>query len=151
MLGKLTTIPAFALIAATAKAHYYSNSDSRLDSEIQKITKKTQAIYNALGDKEEADLRAAHSDSIEVSVLAAEAQAAAAMADKVLVTAALAEVQAALADIEVARAAAEAAKLAAETAQTASETAETAAEGARAAAVTAQGLAEPARNDAVKA
>lgn len=41
MLAKLTTLPAFALIAATAKAHYYSHSDSRLDYEIQKIAKKT--------------------------------------------------------------------------------------------------------------
>ena len=141
MLVKLTTIPAFALIAVTAKAHFYSHSDSRLDYEIQKISKKTQAVYDALSDKEEADLRAAHSDSIRMSVLAAEAEAAAAMADKVLVTAALAEVQAALADIEAARNAAEAAQLAAETAQTATETAETAA-------VTAQGLAEDAQEDA---
>jgi hypothetical protein len=116
MLAKLTALPAFALIAATAKAHYYSHSDSRLDYEIQKIAKKTQSVYDAIQDKEEADSRAGHADSILESVLAAEAEAAASMADKVLVTAALAEIEAALAAIEVARAAAESAQLASEVA-----------------------------------
>ena len=114
MLAKLTSLPAFALIAATAKAHYYSHSDGRLDREIQNIYKKTESVYDAIQDKAVADSRAGHADSILESVLAAEAEAAAAMADKVLVTAALEEIEEALAAIEVARAAAEAAQLASE-------------------------------------
>ena len=116
MLSKLTTLPALALIAATAKAHYYAHSDSRLDYEVQKIAKKTQSVYDAINDKAEADSRAEHADSILASVLLAEAEAEAAMADKALVTAALEEIEAALAAIEVARAAAEAAAEAAEVA-----------------------------------
>ena len=34
MLSKFTTIPAFALLAAVAEAHYYSQTDATLDAEV---------------------------------------------------------------------------------------------------------------------
>ena len=66
-------------------------------------------MYNAIESHEDAILRAAHEDNIDAKLAEATAASAAAMADKVLVEAALAEIEEALATIQASRAAAVAA------------------------------------------